>query len=226
MKILIIEDEPDLLDNMVQSLQKEKFLVETADTFLSAMDKISMYDYSCILLDINLPGGSGMDVLQEIKKLKKTDGVIIISAKDSLDDKLTGLTFGADDYLTKPFHLAELNARINAVLRRKTFDGQNTVSLKNLDINYDNRTVEIDGVPLVLNRKEYDTLIYFISNKNRLITKTALAEHVWGDQTDEADNLDFIYSQIKNLRKKLKEGNAEIEIQAVYGIGYKLVAGD
>ncbi len=226
MKILIIEDEPDLLDNMVQSLQKEKFLVETADTFLSAMDKISMYDYSCILLDINLPGGSGMDVLQEIKKLKKTDGVIIISAKDSLDDKLTGLTFGADDYLTKPFHLAELNARINAVLRRKTFDGQNTVSLKNLDINYDNRTVEIDGVPLVLNRKEYDTLIYFISNKNRLITKTALAEHVWGDQTDEADNLDFIYSQIKNLRKKLKESNAEIEIQAVYGIGYKLVMGD
>lgn len=226
MKILIIEDEPDLLDNMVQSLQKEKFLVETADTFLSAMDKISMYDYSCILLDINLPGGSGMDVLQEIKKLKKTDGVIIISAKDSLDDKLTGLTFGADDYLTKPFHLAELNARINAVLRRKTFDGQNTVSLKNLDINYDNRTVEIDGVPLVLNRKEYDTLIYFISNKNRLITKTALAEHVWGDQTDEADNLDFIYSQIKNLRKKLKESNAEIEIQAVYGIGYKLLMGD
>jgi len=226
MKILIIEDEPDLLDNMVQSLQKEKFLVETADTFLSAMDKISMYDYSCILLDINLPGGSGMDVLQEIKKLKKTDGVIIISAKDSLDDKLTGLTFGADDYLTKPFHLAELNARINAVLRRKTFDGQNTVSLKNLDINYDNRTVEIDGVPLVLNRKEYDTLIYFISNKNRLITKTALAEHVWGDQTDEADNLDFIYSQIKNLRKKLKESNAEIEIQAVYGIGYKLLTGD
>ncbi|NBA89025.1 response regulator [Emticicia sp. CRIBPO] len=226
MKILIIEDEPDLLDNMVQSLQKEKFLVETADTFLSAMDKISMYDYSCILLDINLPGGSGMDVLQEIKKLKKTDGVIIISAKDSLDDKLTGLTFGADDYLTKPFHLAELNARINAVLRRKTFDGQNTVSLKNLDINYDNRTVEIDGVPLILNRKEYDTLIYFISNKNRLITKTALAEHVWGDQTDEADNLDFIYSQIKNLRKKLKESNAEIEIQAVYGIGYKLLTGD
>lgn len=226
MKILIIEDEPDLLDNMVQSLQKEKFLVETADTFLSAMDKISMYDYSCILLDINLPGGSGMEVLQEIKRLKKTDGIIIISAKDSLDDKLTGLTFGADDYLTKPFHLAELNARINAVLRRKTFDGQSTVSLKNLDINYDNRTVEIDGVPLVLNRKEYDTLIYFISNKNRLITKTALAEHVWGDQTDEADNLDFIYSQIKNLRKKLKESHAEIEIQAVYGIGYKLVAGD
>jgi two-component system response regulator ArlR len=226
MKILIIEDEPDLLDNMVQSLQKEKFLVETADTFLSAMDKISMYDYSCILLDINLPGGSGMKVLQEIKRLKKTDGVIIISAKDSLDDKLTGLTFGADDYLTKPFHLAELNARINAVLRRKTFDGQSTVSLKNLDIHYDNRTIEIDGVPLVLNRKEYDTLIYFISNKNRLITKTALAEHVWGDQTDEADNLDFIYSQIKNLRKKLKESHAEIEIQAVYGIGYKLVAGD
>lgn len=223
MKILIIEDEPDLLDSMVQSLQKQRFLVETADSFISAMDKISLYDYSCILLDINLPGGSGMDILQEIKRLKKTDGVIIVSAKNSLDDKIAGLSFGADDYLTKPFHLAELNARINAVMRRKEFGGQNTVTLKNISLDYDNRTAEINGIPLSLNRKEYDTLVYFISNKNRLITKTSLAEHVWGDQTDEADNLDFIYSQIKNLRKKLKDHHAGFEIQAVYGIGYKLV---
>jgi len=223
MKILVIEDEPALMRNIVESLEREKYVVETASTFAAAMDKILVYDYTCILLDIGLPDGSGLDILREIRGIRKADGVIIISAKDALDDKLSGLGTGADDYLTKPFHIAELNARIRAVLRRKSFDGQHTVPLGNLIIDFSDRTVSVDGRDIPLNRKEYDILMYFAANKNRLVSKTALAEHVWGDHTDEADNFDFIYSQIKHLRKKLKDHDADIEIRAVYGIGYKLI---
>ncbi|MCF2444100.1 response regulator transcription factor [Dyadobacter sp. CY345] len=223
MKILIIEDETELMEVIRQSLEKENFLVETAEDFGSALDKIISFDYDCILLDIMLPGGSGLDILQELKKLNKSDNVIIISAKDSLDDKLTGLDLGADDYLTKPFHIAELNARIKSVLRRKTFGGKNTVDLANIRLDLDDRTLQIDNQPLPLNRKEFDILSYMVVNKNRLVNKTSLAEHVWGDHMDEADDYEFIYSQIKNLRKKLKENRAGIEIQAVYGLGYKLV---
>ena len=224
MKILIIEDEQDLQDVIVESLKKEEYLTETAGNYLAAMDKIGGYDYDCILLDIMLPGGNGLDILRELRTMDKSDRVIIISAKDSLDDKLAGLNLGADDYLTKPFHLAELHARIKSVLRRKTFDGHNITRLLNVEVHFDERIVMVNNKPLTLNRKEYDVLLYLIANKNRLVNKTSLAEHVWGDHTDEADNFEFIYSQMKNLRKKLKEAEAEIEIQAIYGIGYKLVA--
>ncbi|MDB5258181.1 MAG: response regulator with CheY-like receiver domain and winged-helix DNA-binding domain [Chitinophagaceae bacterium] len=223
MKILIVEDEPDLLESIAQSLEKESFLVEKAMDFDTALDKLLIYEYDCILLDIGLPNGSGLDLLKELKKENRKGSVIIISAKDSLDDKLAGLDLGADDYLVKPFHLAELNARVRSVLRRKKFGGQNTVELRNVSIDFSARTVKINKADLVLNRKEFDILTYFVSNKNRLVNKTSLAEHVWGDQIDEADNFEFIYSQIKNLRKKLKDHNAKIEIQAVYGLGYKLI---
>ena len=223
MKILIIEDETELMEVIRQSLEKENFRVESAGDYDSALDKIISFDYDCILLDIMLPGGSGLDILQELKNLDKSDNVIIISAKDSLDDKLTGLELGADDYLTKPFHIAELNARIKSVLRRKSFGGKNNVELGNVKLDMDDRTLHIDNQPLPLNRKEFDILSYMVVNKNRLVNKTSLAEHVWGDHMDEADDYEFIYSQIKNLRKKLKESQAGIEIQAVYGLGYKLV---
>jgi len=223
MKILIIEDETELMEVIRQSLEKENFRAESAGDYDSALNKIISFDYDCILLDIMLPGGSGLDILQELKNLDKSDNVIIISAKDSLDDKLTGLELGADDYLTKPFHIAELNARIKSVLRRKSFGGKNTVELANVKLDLDDRTLHIDNQPLPLNRKEFDILSYMVVNKNRLVNKTSLAEHVWGDHMDEADDYEFIYSQIKNLRKKLKESQAGIEIQAVYGLGYKLV---
>jgi len=223
MKILIIEDEPDLLESITQSLEKESFLVEKAMDFDAALDKLLVYEYDCILLDIGLPDGSGLDLLKELKKENRKGSVIIISAKDSLDDKLSGLDLGADDYLVKPFHLAELNARVRSVLRRKEFDGQNILELKNVSIDFTSRNVLINKESLPLNRKEFDILSYFVANKNRLVNKTSLAEHVWGDQIDEADNFEFIYSQIKNLRKKLKDHNAQIEIQAVYGVGYKLI---
>lgn len=223
MKILIIEDEPDLMQNMVESLKKERYTVETAASYAAGLDKIVGYDYTCILLDIGLPGGSGMELLKELRAMKKTDSVIIISAKNSLDDKLSGLDLGADDYLTKPFHLAELNARIKAVLRRKSFEGQNEVSAGNVTINLTERSVKVSGQPIALNRKEYDLLMYFMENRNRLISKSSIVEHVWGDHADQSDDLEFVYSQIKNLRKKLKDAGADIEIQAVYGVGYKLV---
>lgn len=223
MKILVIEDETELRDVIVKSLEREKFLVESAHDFATANEKILSYDYDCILLDIMLPGGSGMTLLEELRKIRKHDSVIIISAKDSVDDKVKGLNLGADDYLVKPFHLAELNARVKSVIRRKSTEGQKSVELNNLKINIDDREVFVSGKPLVFNRKEFDILAYFVSNRNRLINKTALAERIWGDHIDQADDFEFIYSQIKNLRKKLKDAGADLEIQAVYGLGYKLV---
>lgn len=222
MKLLIIEDEQGLRDNITQFLQKEQYIVESAADFHSAMEKIALYDYDCILLDVGLPDGNGLNLLRALKSKQKRDNVIIISAKDSLDDKLEGLNLGADDYLTKPFHLAELNARIKAVLRRKALDGGNVVKLNNMELDFNGRALSVDGEAIHLNRKEFDILAFFVVNKNRLIYKSALAEHVWGDHMDNADNFDFIYSQIKNLRKKLKDHGANLEIQAIYGVGYKL----
>ncbi|NIJ44195.1 DNA-binding response OmpR family regulator [Wenyingzhuangia heitensis] len=223
MKILIIEDEPELLENIKNSLEKEQFLVETASDYNTAIDKVFVYNYDCILLDIMLPNGSGLDILSQLKKAGKGKHVIIISAKDSLEDKLTGLELGADDYLTKPFHLAELNARIKVVLRRNNLDGKNILQFCNTQLDLDERLLTVDDKNIPLNRKEFDILTYFYLNKNRLITKTALAEHVWGDHIDQADNFDFIYYQIKNIRKKLQESNAQIKFEAVYGVGYKIV---
>jgi len=222
MKILIIEDEPQMLDNMRKTLERERYTVETAADYTTANDKIGAYDYDCILLDITLPGGNGLELLEQLKKLGKDDGVIIVSAKDSLDDRLRGLDLGADDYLPKPFHMAELHARVRAITRRRNFEGNRFIEIGNLTIDPENRTVKTADAEIVFNRKEYDILLYMVSNKARLVTKAALAEHVWGDHIDQADSFDFIYSQIKNLRRKLADAGATIEIGAVYGVGYKL----
>ncbi|WP_373719341.1 response regulator transcription factor [Bacteroides heparinolyticus] len=222
MKILIIEDEQDLRETIRSSLLKEKFVVETAADYSSALNKINDYDYDCVLLDIMLPGGSGLDLLRELKQLRRNDSILIISAKDSLDDKVEGLELGADDYLTKPFHLAELNARVKSLIRRRQAKGDMTVNIGNLSLNPDKRQADINGQLLQLNRKEFDLLYYFVTNPNRVISKMSLAESVWGDNIDQADSLDFIYSQVKNLRKKLKQAEATVELKAVYGFGYKL----
>jgi len=222
-KILVIEDEIDLQQSIKESLVKEDYLVETASDYHSAIEKVFVYQYDCILLDIMLPHGSGLDILDELKQAGKTENIIIISARNSLDDKLKGLELGADDYLTKPFHLAELNARVKAVLRRKNLAGENGIAFKNTRLDISERLFFVNGQNISLNRKEFDILYYFLLNKKRLVTKTGLAEHVWGDNSDQADNLDFVYYQIKNLRKKLQDAQAEIEIESVYGIGYKLM---
>ncbi len=223
MKVLVIEDEPELADVLVRSLQRERYVVEAAADHRTALLKIADHDYDCILLDIMLPGGSGLDVLRQLKAMGKSGNVIIISAKDSLDDKLAGLDLGADDYLTKPFHIAELNARVRSVLRRKTLAGGDTLTAGDLVMDLDQRLVTVNGRPVQLNRKEFDMLTYFLLNKGRLVSRGSLAEHVWGDHADDSGDLDFVYSQIKNLRRKLKQADASVEVHAVYGIGYKLV---
>ena len=222
MKILIVEDEPALRELIQRSLEKERYVLEVAADFNSALRKIEDYDYDCVLLDIMLPDGSGLDLLEKLKAMHKRENVIIISAKDSLEDKVLGLELGADDYLPKPFHLAELNARIKSVIRRQHHDGEIDICLGNIRILPDKYQVLINDREVELNRKEYDILLYFINRPGRLVNKNTLAESVWGDHIDQVDNFDFIYAQIKNLRKKLKDAGATAEIKAVYGFGYKM----
>lgn len=222
MKILIIEDEPSLRELIQRSLEKERYVVEAAADFQSGLRKIEDYDYDCVLLDIMLPDGNGLNLLEQLKKMRKRENVIIISAKDSLDDKVLGLELGADDYLPKPFHLAELNARIKSVIRRQRRDGEMDIRLANIRIVPDTFQVFVDDKEIELNRKEYDILLYFANRPGRLVNKNTLAESVWGDHIDQVDNFDFIYAQIKNLRKKLKDTGALAELKAVYGFGYKM----
>lgn len=226
MKILVVEDEDSLRETIIRSLEKERYTVESAATFNEAGMKLNDYDYDCVILDIMLPGGSGLTLLEELKKRRKRDSVIIISAKDSIEDKVTGLDLGADDYLTKPFHLAELNARVKSVIRRKQQDGELSLRVGNITLYPDRHAVFIEQEELTLNRKEFDLLYYFVANPDRLISKASLAESVWGDYIDQADSFDFIYSQVKNLRKKLKNAGATAEIKAVYGFGYKMTSND
>lgn len=222
MKILVIEDEDGLREVVKKSLEKELFVVECAADFQTARQKLNDYDYDCVLLDIMLPGGSGLALLEELKSAGKKECVIIISAKDSIEDKVCGLDLGADDYLPKPFHLAELNARVKSVIRRKQSGGDMKIVLNNLTVYPDHHTVYVNDKELVLNRKEFDLLYYFVTNPGRLIHKNALAEAIWGDNIDQSDSFDFIYSQVKNLRRKMKVAGALPEIKAVYGFGYKL----
>lgn len=221
MKILIIEDEDELAQSIAEYLSGESYLCEFAATFHQALYKIDIFHYDCILLDIMLPDGNGMKILEELKEQGKQDGVIIISAKDALDDKIKGLQIGADDYLTKPFHLAELAARIYSVIRRKQFGNANTVQQNELLIDLLSKTVTVNSQPVSLTKKEFELLIYFIGNKNRVISKSTLAEHLSGDFADMLDNHDFVYAHIKNLKKKLNDAGCGNYLKTVYGTGYK-----
>lgn len=223
MKILIVEDDKDLREITTTSLEKERYVVSQAPDYRTALQKIEDYDYDCILLDIMLPDGNGLDLLQELHDLGKKTSVIILSARDSLEDKVQGLDLGADDYLPKPFHLAELHARIKSQLRRNQREGDRKVQFGNIELFPDSFKVQVGGKDVELNRKEYDILYYFMSRPGRLVNKNILAESVWGDHIDQVDNFDFIYAQIKNLRKRLKEAGATPELKSVYGFGYKFV---
>ncbi|CAN5501797.1 response regulator transcription factor [soil metagenome] len=221
MKILIIEDEIELSKSMVTYLHRESYTCDTAFNFDEGMQKIESFEYDCILLDISLPGGSGLQILKALKDNNKLDGVIIISAKDSVEDKIAGLNLGADDYLPKPFHLSELSARIAAVIRRKWFQGSNVLVYNELTIDLLAKTVSVNGKPVDITRKEYDLLLYLASNKNRVISKNAIAENISGDSADLYDNFDFIYAHMKNLKRKLTAAGSDDYIKSVYGMGYK-----
>ncbi len=221
MKILIIEDEYELAHSISEYLSEENYLCEFARTYNQSLEKIESFHYDCILLDIMLPDGNGMNILEELKRQNKQDGVIIISAKNALDDKIKGLQIGADDYLTKPFHLSELAARIYSVIRRKQFGNSNTVRQNELEIDLLAKTISVNNHPVILTKKEFDLLLYFFGNKNRVISKSTLAEHLSGDIADMLDNHDFVYAHIKNLKKKLSEAGCESYLKTDYGTGYK-----
>ncbi|MET1057138.1 MAG: response regulator transcription factor [Pedobacter sp.] len=223
MKILIIEDETELSDSISKYLTTEQFTCEAAYDYHSAIEKIHLNEYSCIILDITLPNGNGLDILTELKSMDKADGVLIVSAKNSMDDKIIGLNTGADDYLAKPFHLPELGARVSAIIRRKSFGGRNQIRIGEFVLDISDKSLKYGKDTVPLTRKEYELLLYLISNKNRVVTKEAIVEHLWGDDIDMSDNYDFIYSHIKNLRKKMMNAGSPDYIKVVYGMGYKFI---
>lgn len=222
MKILLVEDEKLLAAAILDFLNAEGHVCEWASDALSADEKISVYGYDCALVDIMLPDGSGLDVVRKLKEMRSRAGIIIISAKNSLDDKVRGLDLGADDYLTKPFHLSELNARLNSVRRRRQFDGNAEIVFGQIKVLSNAKEVRVNDQAVALTRKEYDLLTYLLANPGRVLTKAAISEHLYGDDIDQVDRFDFLYSQVKNLRKKLTEKGCPDYIQTIYGVGYKL----
>lgn len=221
MKILIIEDEKGLAESIAAHLTKDGFITETVFDYQSAVEKINLYTYDCVVVDINLPDGIGFDIVEMLKKIKATSGIIIISARNALEDKIKSLEIGSDDYLTKPFHLSELNARVKSLLRRRHFGGSNEITFHEIRVNYLSRKVFVKDAEVMLSKKEYDLLLYFMSNIDVALTKSAMAEHLWGDNIDSVDSFDILYSHIKNLRKKLTDKGCTDYIQSIYGIGYK-----
>ncbi len=221
MKILIIEDEIELLIAVSNYLTKENYICELAENFSKALQKVSIYEYDIILLDITLPDGNGLELLKTIRKHNTKAGVIILSAKNSLDDKITGLDRGADDYLTKPFQLSELNSRIKALLRRRNYEGSDKVVFNEIVIDTDSKSIAVNNKPITLTKKEYDILLYLVINQNRVLTKESIAEHLWDDNIDLADTYDFIYTHLNNIRKKIKSAGGTDYIKTLYGMGYK-----
>jgi DNA-binding response OmpR family regulator len=222
MKLLVIEDEESLQKSIVEYFTHEDFLCEMASTYQQGIEKVEDYQYDCIILDINLPGGTGLQLLEYLRKHKKNEGVIIISARNSLDDKIAGLDLGADDYLTKPFHLSELYSRVKALLRRKYGNGSSLVEMGKLQLDVLLKTVSYAGTAIPLTKNEYELLLFLLTNKNRVVSRQAIAEHIYGDQTDNLASFDFVYSHIKNLKRKLKEKGCDDLLQSVCGLGYKL----
>jgi DNA-binding response OmpR family regulator len=221
MKVLIVEDNADLARNIQEFLLREGYVCEWSPSSDKAREKLACFHYDCIVLDIMLPDGNGLELLAFIKQQKIKSNVLIISARNSLDDKIQGLDLGADDYLTKPFHLPELNARLKAIYRRNALDGDSTVSFNEIVLNTTSLEAKVNNVLLDLTKKEFDLLLYFLINKNRILTRQSLAEHLWGDYTDNLANFDFVYQHVKNLRKKISAANGRDYIGTVYGIGYK-----
>jgi DNA-binding response OmpR family regulator len=221
MKILIVEDEMELARSIGSYLSDENYLCEFASGYGDALEKINNFEYDCIILDLMLPGGDGITLLEQLRKHKREDGVVIISARNAVDDRIKGLNFGADDYLAKPFYLPELAARVHSVIRRKNFGNSNTIEQHELKIDLLARTVKVKDEPVMLTRKEFDLLLYFISNKNRVVSKAALAEHLSGELADMFGSYDFVYAHIKNLKRKLTDAGCGPYLKTMYGTGYK-----
>jgi DNA-binding response OmpR family regulator len=224
MKILIVEDEKQLLDSMITFLKESGMNCDKAVNLAEAVQKVDTFDYDCIVLDIGLPDGSGLKVINEIQQKQNQTGIVIVSAKNSLDDRLTGLNFGADDYVTKPFYMPELVARIKSVVRRRSSQNKNEITFNELRVIPDEMLMYVSDKLVSLTKKEHELLLYLLSNQNKVLTKESIAEHLWGDHADIADSFDFIYSHIKNLRKKITDNGGRDYLRSVYGVGYKFIA--
>lgn len=221
MKLLIVEDEKELASSIVAYINNEGYTCDLANAFSKSIELLNINEYDCALVDIMLPDGSGLDIIVQLKKVQPKCGIIVISAKNSLDDKISGLNLGADDYLTKPFNLAELNARIKSVIRRRFFDGSNVIKINEIKIETEKRDVFVNDTKIELTRREYEILLFFISNREKVLTKEAIIEHAWGEYSNAFGNLDFVYTHIKNLRKKITDAGGGDYIRSVYGVGYK-----
>lgn len=221
MKILIIEDEQELQQSIEKYLEYQGFVCEAATDYVTGLQKIGQYDYDCVVIDINLPNGSGLNIVRMLREIGSKTGIIIISARNALEDKLKGLELGSDDYLTKPFHLSELNARIHAIIRRRNFGGSKIISFNEISLDPEAQQVTVDGKAVELTEKEYRLLEYFVANRGRVLTKAAIASHVWGDEYEQVSQFDFIYTHIKNLRRKMIEAGAGDYIKTVHGVGYR-----
>ena len=221
MKLLIVEDENELAASILAYINNEGFNCDLAPDFDKSIELLNINEYDCALVDIMLPGGSGLDVIIQLKKVQPRCGIIVISAKNSIDDKISGLNLGADDYLTKPFNLAELNARIKSVIRRRFFDGSSIININEISIETEQREVFVNKTKIDLTRREYEILLFFISNREKVLTKEAIIEHAWGENSNAFGNLDFVYTHIKNLRKKITDSGGGDYIRSVYGVGYK-----
>ena len=221
-RILIIEDEPDLLDSMVASLEPLGYHCEKALNFRSAIEKMDQFEYDCMVVDLNLPDGDGIEVIKAVRENRSTSGIIIVSARNALDERIRGLAAGADDYLVKPFHLSELIARVQSIIRRIRFNGDTRIQFRQMEIDPDQKIARYQGKEIEFTRKEMDIFLYLISNKNRVITREAIAEHIWGDEIYDMGGFDSMYTHIKNLRKKIQQSTGEEWLETVYGVGYKL----
>ena len=221
MKLLLIEDEPELAHSIRNYLTIKDFVCEWSENVEAAMDKIFLYHYDCILLDLMLPDGNGFEILKELKKAGKADGVIVISAKETLETRIEGFNLGADDYLVKPFHLSELLVRIQALIRRKNFKGVNVVTFNEIEVDVMSKSVKVKNKKIDITKKEMDLLLYLIGNENKVLSKSAIAEHLSGDQADLLVSHDFVYAHIKNIKRKLHESGSADYIRTVYGLGYK-----
>ncbi|HEY4653000.1 MAG TPA: response regulator transcription factor [Cyclobacteriaceae bacterium] len=224
MKVLVVEDNLELAHNMESFLKREGHVCETSNTLNEARDKLVSFQYDCIILDLMLPDGNGLELVEFMKQERMESGILIVSAKNALDDRVKGLELGADDYLTKPFHLTELNARLRAIFRRRNLNGERVISLHEININPDTMEAQIHGRQLDLTPKEFELLLYFVINKNRVLTRQSIAEHLWGDYIDNLANVDFVYQHVKNLRKKIDQAQGKDYIETVYGLGYKFNA--
>lgn len=220
MKLLFVEDDRDLLKSMLYYFSEIGYNCEKAKTLQDAISKVSIYQYDCIILDLTLPDGNGIDILQQVKSQNKEIGIIILSANSNLDDKLNGLDLGADDYLTKPFHLSELNSRIKSIIRRRKQEGSSIIEFNEIKINSDSQEVKVYDTSVRLTKKEYDLLLYLVFNKNKVVAKSSISEHLWGDFMDQSDSFDSVYSHVKNLKKKLKNAGSQDYIKSLYSVGY------